>query len=256
MKTLWNSFKTAFSMFSKIPMPPADWTKENMKYMFCFFPWIGVVIGLLEYGADFLLCKLSYGAPFCGAVLLLIPILITGGIHVDGLLDTADAMSSWQERSRRLEILKDSHAGAFAVITACSCFLIFFAALSELHGNSSAMGIMSLGFVLSRTLSGYGVLTLPKATTSGTAARFSQNAEERPVRIVLVVYMCLIILGMLSVHPVYGAAALISCGAVFLYYRSMALKYFGGTTGDLSGFFLCTCETVLAVVLAVISKLC
>lgn len=41
MKSLWNNFKVAFAMFSKIPMPRADWTKENMKYMFCFFPFIG-----------------------------------------------------------------------------------------------------------------------------------------------------------------------------------------------------------------------
>ena len=45
MKSLWNNFKVAFAMFSKIPMPRADWTKENMKYMFCFFPFIGTVIG-------------------------------------------------------------------------------------------------------------------------------------------------------------------------------------------------------------------
>lgn len=37
MKSLWNNFKVAFAMFSKIPMPRADWTKGNMKYMFCFF---------------------------------------------------------------------------------------------------------------------------------------------------------------------------------------------------------------------------
>ena len=45
MKSLWNNFKVAFAMFSKIPMPRADWTKGNMKYMFCFFPFIGTVIG-------------------------------------------------------------------------------------------------------------------------------------------------------------------------------------------------------------------
>ena len=45
MKSLWNNFKVAFSMFSKIPMPRADWTEENMKYMICFFPFVGTVIG-------------------------------------------------------------------------------------------------------------------------------------------------------------------------------------------------------------------
>ena len=48
MKSLWNSFKIAFAMFSKIPVPQAEWTKENMKYMFCFFPFIGAVIGAVS----------------------------------------------------------------------------------------------------------------------------------------------------------------------------------------------------------------
>ena len=48
MKKVWNSFLISFAMFSKIPVPRADWDKENMKYMICFFPAIGVIIGLLE----------------------------------------------------------------------------------------------------------------------------------------------------------------------------------------------------------------
>ena len=47
MKSLWNSFKAAFAMFSKIPMPMVDWKKENIKYMMCFFPFVGTAIGIL-----------------------------------------------------------------------------------------------------------------------------------------------------------------------------------------------------------------
>ena len=53
MKSLWNSFKIAFSMFSKIPMPQAEWTEENMKYMLCFFPFIGTAIGIVLLVATF-----------------------------------------------------------------------------------------------------------------------------------------------------------------------------------------------------------
>ena len=122
MKSLWNNFKVAFAMFSKIPMPRADWTKENMKYMFCFFPFIGTVIGILTMAVAWLGLRFGYEPGFVTVVLVLIPVLVTGGIHIDGLLDTSDALSSWQERSRRLEILKDSHAGAFAVIMAGRVF--------------------------------------------------------------------------------------------------------------------------------------
>lgn len=99
MKSLWNNFKVAFAMFSKIPMPRADWTKENMKYMFCFFPFIGTVIGILTMVVAWLGLRFGYEPGFVTVVLVLIPVLVTGGIHVDGLLDTSDALSSWQERS-------------------------------------------------------------------------------------------------------------------------------------------------------------
>ena len=50
MKRLANSFGIAFSMYSRIPMVRCDWTEENMKYVMCFFPWIGAVIGALCFG--------------------------------------------------------------------------------------------------------------------------------------------------------------------------------------------------------------
>ena len=138
MKNLWNSFIVAFSMYSKIPMPRADWTRENMKYSMCFFPWVGLVIGALEFGWFHLAVWLGFGTIFRTAVLVLIPVLVTGGIHLDGLLDTADAMSSWREKERRLEILKDSHAGAFAVIIGLCYFVICFGAASEVTRESTS----------------------------------------------------------------------------------------------------------------------
>ena len=173
MKSLWNNFKVAFAMFSKIPMPRADWTKENMKYMFCFFPFIGTVIGGLTMLVAYLGLRFGYQPGFVTAVLVLVPVFVTGGIHVDGLLDTSDALSSWQERSRRLEILKDSHAGAFAVITAAVYFIAWYGAYSQLFNgaeNMRVIGILSLGFMVSRCLSGIGVITFPKAKADGTVA--------------------------------------------------------------------------------------
>lgn len=254
MKSLWNSFKIAFSMFSKIPMPQADWTKENMKYMFVFFPWIGFVIGGLSISAGYFGNLLGFEQSFVNVILLLIPIVVTGGIHVDGLLDTADALASWQERKRRLEILKDSHAGAFAVITACVYFIAYYGAYSQINGNMTVLFIVGMGFMVSRCFSGIGVLTLPKAKADGTVAEFSRQSKEIVVRNVLIVYLVLLTAGMVSVDVVMGAAAIFTALFVFLYYRYIALKYFGGTTGDLSGFFLCLCEVSITLVLAVVSN--
>ena len=176
---------------------------------------------------------------------------------MDGLLDTSDALSSWQERSRRLEILKDSHAGAFAVITAAVYFIAWYGAYSQLFNseeNMRAIGILSLGFMVSRCLSGIGVITFPKAKADGTVAEFSRNSSDVLSRNVLIVYLVLLAAGMILIRPVWGSLAFVGALLIFWYYHHIAMKYFGGTTGDISGFFLCICEVGMALILAVVSN--
>ena len=112
MRRLWNSFKIAFAMYSKIPMPRADWEKENKRYMMCFFPpdW-GGDRGFLLIGWSGFPLRLQAGDILRSAGYVLIPVAVTGGIHLDGLLDTADALSSYQPRERKLEILKRFQRG-------------------------------------------------------------------------------------------------------------------------------------------------
>ena len=250
MKSLWNSFKIAFAMFSKIPMPQADWSEENMRYMLCFFPFVGAAVGVVMLGMEWLCRYFGMSNGFIAVALVLVPVIVTGGIHVDGLLDTSDALSSWRDREKRLEILKDSHAGAFAIITACVYFILWLGAWDQLLGNYNGICIMSLGFMMSRCLSGIGVITFPKARTDGTVAEFSRNASEIAVRNVLITMFVILAALMIWVDPVLGVLAVVSALLVFWWYHHMALKYFGGTTGDLSGFFLCICEVVMALVLA------
>ena len=119
-------FIIAFSMYSKIPMPKLEWTKENMKYAICYFPLVGAVIGLISYVAYWLFTKLQAGDGLRAALLTVLPLLITGGIHMDGFLDTSDALNSYGDREKKLAILKDPNAGAFAVIKGfIYMFLIF-----------------------------------------------------------------------------------------------------------------------------------
>ena len=113
----------AFAMFSAIPVPQFDWNEKNMRYAMCAFPLIGVVIGAAWCVCGALpLPGLAKAAGFA-----LIPVWITGGIHLDGYADTCDALSSYGDRTKKLEILKDPHCGAFAVIRLCSYFLAYFA---------------------------------------------------------------------------------------------------------------------------------
>lgn len=246
MKSLWNSFCIAFAMFSRIPVPRADWSQKNMRYMMCFFPFIGIPIGVLTWFAYAVGHMLDLKTGFLAALLVLVPVAVTGGIHIDGLLDTADALSSWQERSRRLEILKDSHAGAFAVITCSVYFLLYYGVYCQM--GRRALPVVCISFCLSRTLSGLAVVTFPKAREDGTVAEFSKNAQTLRVRNVLVVYLVLLGAGLLVLDFWLGIAALLAGGGAFWFYHHKAMKYFGGTTGDLAGYFLSICELAIAVV--------
>lgn len=247
---LVRSFIVAFSMYSQIPMPQCEWTDESMSYAMCFWPWVGAVIGLFTYGWGKIGSLVEINSILFTAVLLLISVIITGGIHLDGLLDTADALSSWQTRERRLEILKDSHAGAFAIITCVSYFIMLFGVYAQ--ADMAVLAVMVPGFMLSRTLSALAIVLFPKAKKDGTAAAFSKGAETKRVRFIMIIYLVMLAAGMIVIQPLLGVTALIAAGLVFGYYHHMAMKNFGGTTGDLAGWFLSICELMMPLFMVVV----
>lgn len=253
MRQFFSNIAVAFSMYSKIPVPQADWTRDNMKYSLCFFPLVGVVIGLLEFGWYHFAAAVSLGTVFRSAVMTVIPVIVTGGIHVDGLLDTSDALSSWREREKRLEILKDSHAGAFAVIIGIVFFITVFGAASEV--SFRILPVVCLCFPMARALSALSVNYFPNANPKGTAEVFRKNAEKRTVGIssAAAAAAC----GALAVWaaPVPGLLMILAAMLMILIYHHVAMKYFGGITGDLAGFFLCICELASLIAAAAGDKI-
>lgn len=244
----------AFSMYSKLPMPRVEWNEKNMKHAMCFFPLVGVVVGVCVrlIGMFFLSTSVgkSFGSVFFAAVMTLIPLAITGGIHMDGFLDTVDALSSWGNQEKKLEILKDSHTGAFAVI-GMSVYLLWNAALwSEMR--IEYLPVVSCGYVLSRSLSGYSVAAFLPAKKSGLARTFHDGADKKRTKAVMGVWMLISVTGMIACNVIIGSITAACAGLVFLYYRRMCREKFGGITGDLAGYFLQVCELVMltAIVIA------
>ena len=247
------SMMIAFSMYSRIPVPQVQWTKERMKYAMCFFPLIGAVIGLMEYGAIFLFRTMGF--PFLAQILpVVIPVAVTGGIHMDGLLDVIDAKSSHGETEKKLEILKDPHTGAFAIIGCAIYFLLYLAFFMEMR--PVMIPAFCITFVITRGLSGLSVVSFPMAKKSGLAAAFSDGAHKRVVGTVMVLYL---IISLLAVWFFTGVPAVSGVFAisfvVFLYYYHMSKREFGGITGDLAGYFLQILELALVMGLAILSHM-
>ena len=203
---IFNSLIIAIAMYSKIPMPQAEWNEKNMRYAMCFFPVVGVVIGSAEFAAGY----------------------------------TVDAMSSYAERERRLEILKDPHTGAFAIIGLCCYFLANIGIWSEI--GEKKLLVACCIFAFSRAMSGLAVVSFKAAKNSGLLRTFQDGAAKRRVRVVMMLWAVLTAFILLKISPAAGTAALAMGIAIYVYYYLFSRKYFGGTTGDLAGYFLQLCE--------------
>ncbi|MDO5336253.1 MAG: adenosylcobinamide-GDP ribazoletransferase [Eubacteriales bacterium] len=253
MKKYWESFKIAFSMFSKIPMPESEWTEENMEYTMLFFPFVGTVTGLLLYAAALALSwlGLARGQLFRVAVLTLLPLIVTGGIHLDGFLDVSDAMSSWQERDRRLEILKDSHAGAFAIIRGIMFIILYMGAVSLLEPKTYVLVIFAL--TMNRACIAYTVVTWDKARPTGTVAAFSRAAGTRVIQVWSVFLALVSLAATIGFHMSAGVCVGAALIGTLLYYRHLSYHYFGGINGDLAGWCNEVSELVMLLALALLT---
>ena len=228
----------AFAMFSAVPVPQPVWNKDNMRYALCAFPLVGVVCGLL-YGAWGLLCLYAPIPELLRAAgLCLLPVAVTGGIHLDGYADTSDALASYADAEKKQAILKDPHCGAFAVIRVGSYLILYFALCASLALNVRALLCLGLGFVLERALSGWAVAALPLAKNTGLAHSFATAADRATVRRVLGVLAALLCAALAVVGRACGAALAAAALLALWRYRTVAARQFGGISGDLAGWFL------------------
>ena len=244
------SFFISFSIYSKIPMPQFEWKKEDMRYTLIFFPWVGTAIGALLYGWMRLCIYLGLNSWCMYLIGTAIPLIVTGGFHVDGYMDTMDAFHSYKPKEAKLEILKDSHIGAFAVIMLALYYMIYIGAYSQIQ-TTEAYIIFCMGFYLSRILSGIGVVSLKAAKTEGMLFEFASTAHERVVKISLYVQLLVCFILMAMVSMVVGVMAIAAACICFIYYGVKSKKELGGITGDTAGYFVTICECAVAIAAAV-----
>lgn len=246
------SLFSAFLMYSRIPVPQVEWKEENRRYALCFFPLVGIFIGGFFMLWQYICGYLNIGLFLRGAVALLIPTAVTGGIHLDGFCDVSDAVTSYGDHRKRLEIMKDPHVGAFAVLYLSVCLIMTAAIYSEISDIRTA-AVVSLGFVLSRSLSGLAAVSFKSAKSDGTLQSFVKPSHRNVTVVSLSAAALLVSSAMICVSGFSGVSAVVSSLLMLLYYRISSVKRFGGITGDTAGWFLVLCEIFIGAS-AVISE--
>ena len=253
--TFFDSLGIAFGMFSRIPVPNGVYrNKKAMRYQLIAFPAVGIAIGLLWYLWFFLCNWLSFLAPFIGLGFVAIPVLVTGGFHLDGYADTVDAGSSYGPVEKKLDILKDPHVGSFAVIRLVLYFLGYYLLVTTLTLNWRDGILVGLSFALSRILSGLSVANFPMAKNTGLAHMFARTSDKRTVTTGLLIFGVVVLTGMFLCDYKGALAMLIAALLVYWHYYSMSRKKFGGITGDLSGWFLQKAEWWMMAALVLLQQ--
>ncbi len=249
------SFIITLSMYTAIPVPMTEWNEKNLRYCLAFLPAPGIVTALAEFLFFLLSVKLEispalYAAGFCA-----IPVLITGGIHLDGLIDTCDALGSRGTREKKLKILEDPHTGAFGVTGAILYFLILYGIGSELYIRLEARTLPTavvffVSFVLSRTMTAMHIVSLPPSKKSGLLYTFSSVSSKKSVMISAAAAVSVCIAAVFSVFSWKGILPAAGVLLFSLYFRRMVKKEFGGISGDLCGWNIQMQELILLLCFA------
>ena len=227
-------------------MPKSIWEGGKPPFTLGFFPWVGALIGAAEFAVFRFLPVPGAAKVF---LLFVLPLIITGGIHLDGFMDTADAFHSYGDREKKLEILSDPHIGAFAVIRALILSGLFLAGLSVLIAAPKdpefqmEMGLcFALIFPLGRCASGLAVNLLTPAKKDGMAASIKKDSGVKGNTVLLMVQGTSCIVAGVIISPFIMTAGALMLALITAFFLVERVKPLGGITGDLAGWYLCVSE--------------
>ena len=212
-----------------------------------YFPLVGAVIGVLLVGIDILIS--SYLPPAIkAAVLLITATVLTGGLHSDGLMDTADGLLAGGSRQRMLDIMKDSRVGSFGIITYVSVILLKWSLLFELLGDERLAALIVMP-VLGRFAMTLGITLFPYARPDGIGKAFAQYAG-RPALFMAALWTVLITAGC----GLTAWAALAATTVFALLLACYASDRLGGLTGDVYGAITELTETLVLLTYVVAAR--
>lgn len=194
-----------------------------------FYPLVGLIIGvgaaLVNYFTSFF-----FAAGVGDLLSIIFLIVITGNMHLDGLMDTADGFFSGKPREQMLDIMKDSRAGAHGVVAACAALLLKFVLLVQMSPDIKIFALLVMP-VLGRWSQVYGAKMNPYARTGGGTGSFTELVGWREIFWASAMAL-LIVIGLFSFAAIF-LVILVWAGTAIagVYVR----RKIGGITGDTLG---------------------
>jgi len=234
------SLRIAFSLMTTLPIRlPDDWSAGDSGRAAVWYPLVGLVIGALTW-LVWKATMLFLPSLMAGVITLIVWVVLTGGLHLDGLADCCDGLFASVTQERRLEIMKDPHIGAFGVI---GLILVLFLKAAALASLSSAS---SFGILLAASLARWCILPaglFPLARPSGMGADFASGFRGSFILWGAIIPLMIALL--LGIRGVFSALAGVGAAALILWFAKSRI---GGVTGDVFGMIVEVVEVVALLV--------
>ena len=237
-----NSFLIGLQFLTRIfVVKQSVWTEQSFGESVKFFPAVGAVLGVICAGVVGMMNFLTGGALplMTGAVVFAAMIILTGGIHCDGLMDSADGLFSGREREKILLIMKDSRAGSFGVVAMILVAALEISALTELLRLSvwwTAAAIFSAP-IIGRLMMVVTIGAFPYARPDGMGKAFAKFTTRRTIFFATIeTFLLLLPLNIID-EKIFLCAILATVVALAVTWRfaSFATEKIGGVTGDIYG---------------------
>ena len=226
-------FLTAVSFLTIIPLPGRrEVSPEEVGRSIVYFPLVGVIIGLILVGLNWLL-GLFLPSALVTVLLVVSLVVISGALHLDGFVDTCDGIGGHKTVEERWGVMQDSRAGGFGIIGVCCLLLVKYVSLSGVP-DSWLMQTLVLMPVVGRWAMVYAVFAYPYAKPSGLGKVFKEGASWQ--RFVIATFITLAVAVILA--QLTGFIIFIIMLAIWVIVIAMAAYLkgkFGGLTGDVYG---------------------
>ncbi len=241
-------FRLLLAFSSRLPVPMPAFDVEELGKSMKYYPFVGLVLGFSAFVLLYLITAIpfiSLSFSLMAIAALIVELLLTGALHIDGLADTSDGIFSYQERERMLEIMKDSTVGTNASLALIFYFLTKFALLTEIftfyYGNiANAWIFLVLPPMFARLAVVYSCAFFPYARKTGMGKTFVDNIHMKEfLQTGFAVFLLLIAIALFSDFSFIPLFCSVISILVFSYFFSKAMtSKLGGSTGDTFGALL------------------
>lgn len=221
-----------------------DFSPEEIGQSLGYFPIVGLILGLVLAGLSWLL-DLLLPVALVDILLIVTLVVATGALHLDGLLDACDGIAAHKTPQERLDVMRDSRAGAFGVIGACCLLLLKYISLTTMP-ESARMAALVLMPVLGRWGTVYAVFAYPYATRHGVGRIFKEQGRWRDLALATITALFVaVVLGRFGgLVVMFGIWITVITMAAYLGSR------FGGLTGDTYGAITEVTETSVLIIVS------